>query len=141
MVNKPKKVDIISWINTGIFPATIMFVQGFTYEKVVAYLKKEKAEVWQLAFEDCKDVAATGCWFASKRTLDHKANGKRVCYFIVINGYFDFSDYDYCRLAHEVLHICQYMMPDFLNRMQEHEAEAYTHTHIMQQCLKKIRGE
>lgn len=34
-------------------------------------------------------------------------------------------------LAHEVLHLCQEFLPQFLNRDIEHEAEAYFHSYIM----------
>lgn len=34
-------------------------------------------------------------------------------------------------LAHEVLHLCQAFLPTYLDRDEEHEAEAYLHSHIM----------
>lgn len=34
-------------------------------------------------------------------------------------------------LAHETLHLCQEFLPNFLNRDEEMEAEAYFHSHIM----------
>jgi hypothetical protein len=39
-------------------------------------------------------------------------------------------------LAHEVLHLCQEYLPIFLDRDEEHEAEAYFHTHIMTNIIK-----
>jgi len=61
-------------------------------------------------------------------------------FYIILTEEFDFSDYAYCKLAHEVLHICQFILPDILNRDREYECEAYLHTHIMMQCLNQIRG-
>lgn len=62
-------------------------------------------------------------------------------FYIYIGEEFKFTDYEYCKLAHEVLHICQFLLPDFLDRNREFESEAYLHTHLMEQCLKAIRGK
>jgi hypothetical protein len=39
-------------------------------------------------------------------------------------------------LAHETLHLCQEFLPQFLNRDEEMEAEAYFHSHIMHSIYK-----
>lgn len=39
-------------------------------------------------------------------------------------------------LAHEMLHVCQEFLPDFLNRNDEMEAEAYFHSYLMESCYK-----
>jgi hypothetical protein len=39
-------------------------------------------------------------------------------------------------LAHEVLHLCQEFLPNFLNRDEEMEAEAYFHSHVMYSAYK-----
>lgn len=62
-------------------------------------------------------------------------------FFFIIIPRFDFDDDDcFVKLAHEIVHICQFFLPDVLNRNTEIECEAYLHTHIMRQALKKLRG-
>ena len=39
-------------------------------------------------------------------------------------------------LAHEMLHVCQEFLPQFLNRDEEMEAEAYFHSFLMYSCYK-----
>lgn len=39
-------------------------------------------------------------------------------------------------LAHELLHLCQEYLPTYFNRDEEHEAEAYFHTHLMTRIIK-----
>lgn len=39
-------------------------------------------------------------------------------------------------LAHEMLHVCQELLPQFLNRDEEMEAEAYFHSYLMESCYK-----
>ena len=60
---------------------------------------------------------------------------------IIFIKIFDFSDWSMCTLAHECLHITQFMLPEILDRNREYECEAYLHTHIMEQALNKLRGK
>ena len=46
------------------------------------------------------------------------------------------NPYNIVTLAHEVLHLCQEYLPIFLDRDEEHEAEAYFHTHLMTKIIK-----
>lgn len=39
-------------------------------------------------------------------------------------------------LAHEMLHVCQEFLPQFLDRNEEMEAEAYFHSYLMHSCYK-----
>ena len=39
-------------------------------------------------------------------------------------------------LAHECLHVCQEFLPQFLNRDEEVEAEAYFHSYLMESIYK-----
>lgn len=131
---------IIHWLNSGIFPASILFSVGFTYDEIIKYCNKVKAHGWTLAISEDKELLNSGKNFALKRTVTNNKTGKEVDYFyIIFLERFDFSDWSMCKLAHEVLHICQFMLPDILNRNKEFECEAYLHTHIMEQALKIMR--
>jgi hypothetical protein len=137
-MKKSKKV--IKWINTGIFPMDVMLSVGFSYDEIVKHLKTIKADGWLRAIAEDRNLFTEGSGFALKRTVTDAKNGKSVRYFyLILPSQFDFTDYAYCILAHEILHICQFMLPDMLDRNLEHEAEAYLHTHLMQQALKELR--
>jgi len=139
---KKKTTKGMYFFNTGIFPATVMFVFGFDYDEILALLKKKKAVTWSKAIEEDRELMTDSNFLAMKRGLTNVKTGKEIDHFIIkIKEPFLFTDFEYCKLAHEVLHICQYVLPDILNRNKEHEAEAYLHTHLMNQCLGAVRGK
>lgn len=140
-MSKKKSKRVLTWIDTGIFPATVLFTCGYKYDEIVKTLKKEDAQDWVEGISGCKELIDDGHWFGLKRTFTN-IETKEVQYFfyIILINKFDFSDDHYCKLAHECLHICQFLLPEILDRDREIEAEAYLHTHLMRQCLEAIRA-
>jgi hypothetical protein len=138
-MKKTKQFKGLTWLNFGIFYGGIVFCHGLSNEEILADLTKVKATEWKDAFNYANKSKEFSNWCASTTTCTIKGKEK-VFSFIVIKEQFDFSDEHYAKLAHEVLHICQFTLPDYLNRDREYECEAYLHTHIMTQCLKAIRG-
>lgn len=139
-----KSDKMIYWLDTGIFTATVMFSVGYKYEEIIAYCKKKKAIGWDIAISQDSDrrLIESGNAFGLKRTLENTKTGKTVTYFfIILTEQFDFSDWAMVTLAHECLHICQFMLPDMLDRDREYEAEAYFHSYLMTECLKRLRGK
>jgi hypothetical protein len=134
-----KVVQHMAGIDTGIFPCRILFCHGFSYDEIMGKLKKQKAPDWVAGLADDKALIDGGRCFSLKREVENKQNQKVTLFYIIITRQFDFSDWDMCMLAHEVLHTCQFMLPDILDRDREFECEAYLHTHIMTQCLKILR--
>lgn len=140
-MSKTKVVKGVYWFDTGIFPATVMFVFGFTYDELLIELKKKKAHTWSAALSEDKELMGKSNYLAMKRCLTNTKTGKSVDHYIIkIREPFKFTDFEYCKLAHEVLHVCQYLLPDILDRTKEHEAEAYLHTYLMKKCLTALRG-
>lgn len=129
------------WFDTGIFPATVMFVFGYTYDEMIAYCKKKKGDTWAMAMSEDRKLMETSNYLAMKRVLENTKTGKSIDHYVIkIQEPFTYTDYEYAKLAHEVLHICQYLLPDILDRLKEHEAEAYLHTYLMRKCLSALRG-
>lgn len=138
---KKSKVKVLHWIPMGMFPATVCFSCGFSYDELIKNLKKTKADEWEVAISLDKKLIDDGNAFALERTCENVKTGKtKKFYFIVMKESFGFTDYQYCVLAHEILHICQFFLPGVLDRTKELESEAYLHTYLMEQCLKSIRG-
>lgn len=132
---------VLHWLDTGIFPATVMFSCGFDYDELIKLLKRKKAYDWQegLGYQE-KFIKSSGyCAYAIE--LVNKKGEEKKLFHIHLNEVFKFTDYEYVKLAHEIVHICQFMLPDILNRDKETEAEAYLHTHLMNQCLKILRNK
>ena len=142
MQKKKTQLKVLHWLNTGIFPATILFSHGFSYDEINKMLTQKKASDWKLGISNDKKLIDGGKNFALHRTIFRKSTDENEVelFYIIFRDCMTFTDYDYCKLAHEVLHICQFLLPDILNRDREYECEAYLHTHIMQQCLKSLRG-
>lgn len=137
-----KQFKVLHWLNTGIFPATIMFSVGFTYDEINKMLTRKKAWDWKLGISNDMELIDSGNNFSLSRTIYKKKGDKDTCtvFYIILKECFKFDDHDYCKLAHEVLHTCQFILPEILNRDREFECEAYLHTHIMKQCLSVLRG-
>jgi len=128
--------QLITYLNFGSFPGMIQFSSGFTYDEIMEIQKdQEDAEDWRSALKDDKELIDSGKYFGLVRELD----GHQY-YYIILTGFFDFSDDAMIILAHEILHLCQFRLRDTLDRNMEIEAEAYTHSHIMRQCLNALRG-
>lgn len=141
MKTNKKVVKLLYWLDAGIFPSTILFSMGFSFDEVQTEFKKKKATSWALSLSEDRERWDNSNYRAFKRVLENKKTGKEIDHFIIkIKEPFGFTDFEYCKLAHEVLHICQYMLPDILDRNEEHEAEAYFHTYLMNEILKRIRG-
>lgn len=126
----------LNWLNCGIFPPIIMLSCGYTYDEIVASLNKTSAgKKWIQGLEYQKELVKKASWLAIRTTVN-----SRDYFYIYLKDPFEFTDDSYCCLAHECLHICQYALPALLKRDNEHEAEAYLHTHLMTQCLHYLRG-
>ena len=119
-----------------------MFSAGFSHKEIAQLLKRKKATDWLVGISNESDInLINNNWCCLKRELVRsKTNETKTYFYINLNNCFEFTDYDYCKLAHEITHLCQFFLPDVLDRTKEIEAEAYFHTHIMQQCLKILRG-
>jgi hypothetical protein len=136
-----KSNKIIRYLNTGIFPGTVMFSCGFDYDFIIKFYKKHKATDWLSGLEGDKNLIDGGNYFSLYRELYNTKTGEsKHLYYIILKKQFTFTDYEMCVLAHEIVHICQFFLKDILDRNKEIEAEAYLHTHLMQQCLKELRG-
>lgn len=128
-------------LDAGIFPFKVLLSSGYLYDEIIKELKKQKCHQWALGLRDDKAFIEGGKNFAIKRTVAHKKHGEATFFYIIFTESFDFTDWSMCKLAHEVLHICQFMLPLMLDRDREYECEAYLHSHIMEQALKKLRGK
>ena len=138
-----KQVKFIDFVNTGIFHPDVLINYGFSYDELLAILKRKKPETWYTALVDDyrMNKIITEGYCAMKRIIENRKTGKTVTLFYLSMPAFDHSSYDHIKLAHECLHLCQYMLPDFLNRDKEHEAEAYLHTHLMSQIIDLINAK
>ncbi len=143
------EVKFIEFLNLGSFPGHVLFSVGFSYEELLIQIEKNYTSKKWVAKDGCQewllgikgdDHLKKGSYWAASRTLEHPEFGVRDLYYIILAKPFDFSDNHMCILAHECLHICQYYLPDVLDRNKEHEAEAYLHTHLMRQCLEYLRN-
>lgn len=126
----------------GMFPASVCFISGFKYRQIVSDLKKKKrARLWLAGIRSEKEIIKSSEWLSLFKTLEVGKNKTDVKLYYIIIKDFRFTDMCYVRLAHEVTHICQFFLPRVLNRDEEHEAEAYLHSYIMERCLNSLRGK
>lgn len=131
-----KVKKILHFIDFGIFPGGVSFSNGFTVDELLKQYKEE----WLMAFKSEYEFFKQSNYAYAKVALEKNGQDK-LFYFIFAKEQFRFTDYEYCKLAHEALHICQVYLVDILDRNVERETEAYLHTHIMTKCLQILRGK
>jgi hypothetical protein len=129
---------LIRFMDFGIWPGMVMLCTGFEYDYIVKHLEKCKADFWLEMVKHEKELMLSAKWLAVKRevAIDGKA---QTLYMIYLKECFDFSDFSMVALAHEVMHICHFHLKDILTLDKEHEAVAYTHSYIMENCLIHMR--
>lgn len=130
-----KETGFITWINTGtIGEIAICLTVNLPYDRIIKHLKGEWLEGF--CFKGtAKECLENGSWLARIVNIE-----SRKYLYIHIPQKVNLKNPDHMvKLAHEVLHICQFYLPSFLNRDMEYEAEAYTHTYIMRQIISKIK--
>lgn len=136
-------MNVLKWFDFGIFPGMCMFSIGYKYTELMTELRKRSRNDrdWHRAMDGDEELFEGAQYIALSKTMEDTNTGERSYYYYIVIDSFDFSDYDFCRLAHECLHICQFFLPRALDRNKEHEAECYLHTHIMRKCLQIMRDE
>ena len=152
---KTSMADFIDTIVLGPYSnENLIVIKGYSYDEVVEWYKGlfEKTDEKKLS-----EIKKHFAWYHEhleffkeiKSSLDEKigeASSAQGTYYtknlvsypgskiraIVLRKDLKPSNPDnVITIAHEVLHLCQEYLPKFLNRDEEHEAEAYFHTHVM----------
>jgi len=138
----PEEIQLtktIKWIDFALFPQSVMLANGYSYEELLAKFGK-RFPTWVKPLEEHKKLFDT-CWgFVHRHQWTDKNGVKKCHYWLIIKDPFDFSDEAMCNLAHEVLHVVQFVLADKINRDDEVEFEAYFHTYLMTECLKALRA-
>lgn len=130
----------LSWLNFGSFPGSVLFANGYQYDELIATLKRKRQRSWIVALENSEALAREAQNLTLFQEIEEKG-GTYQYFFLLIQRPFEFTDEEYCILAHECLHLCQFHLSKVLNRDREFEAEAYTHTHLMKQAIAAMRTQ
>jgi hypothetical protein len=139
-----KSQKILVWLNNGCYPGDIMFSCGYSTEELIKILKRrgEDCYEWMIAVEECSENINNHkfCAYSTQVKISKSKEPINVS-GIFLRDVFRFTDMEYTSLAHEILHICQFLLPEYLDRNKEVEAEAYYHSHLMWQCLWALRAK
>lgn len=138
-MDNPKKFEGMSWLNMGCFPHDVLFAFNMDYKEITQMLKEKESLDYLAGLKKDKQLIKDGKYFALSRPVKSDTGEIFELYYIIIKE-FNFTDDDYCILAHEVLHITNFYLQKVLDRNKEFEAEAYFHSHLMRQCLNVLRG-
>jgi hypothetical protein len=135
----------------------LVVVKGYTYDEVVDWFKNifsttteknltkiREHYIWynsQLeSFKKCKSDIENGMdetstvqgTYCSYKAADNESDFR----LLILKKSLDFKNPNaVITVAHEVLHLCQEFLPTYLDRDEEHEAEAYFHTYIMKRII------
>jgi hypothetical protein len=135
-----KTKRIISTIQIDVPPIEVMLSVGFSYDEIIKELEEQKCDQYIAGLGRDKSIIDGGSFFGLYREMDDTKTGK-ICrlFYLIIKEPFLFRDSSYCILAHECLHIVQYVMDIVGGLGKEKEFEAYLHTALMSKCLELMR--
>jgi len=137
----PEEIELnctVKWIDFSWFEGCVMLSCGNDYEWLLNKYGKI-FPTWVKPLEEHKSLFDT-CWGFVHRHQWKREDGKQMAHFwLIIKDPFTFSDEDMVNLAHEVLHVAQFVLSEKINRDQDVEFEAYFHSYIMRECLKALR--
>lgn len=136
----------------------IVVVKGYDYEEVVDWFKDLCATTKKKKLSEIKDHfvwynSMLDCFKQTKKELDNamdetstlqgnytsgkldNCNGEKFR-LLILKKDLDFKNPKHVvTVAHEVLHLCQEFLPKYLDRDEEHEAEAYFHSYVMKRII------
>jgi hypothetical protein len=140
----------------------LIVICGYNCEEVINWFKNEDwkpadnnlksirkhcqiREEWLSFFKDHKedidgldkDGEGIGKGMYIYRELKNN-KGCKVRAMVLKYGWSPYDPENMKTLAHEMLHVCQEFLPQFLNRDEEMEAEAYFHSYLMQNVYKEF---
>lgn len=100
-------------LNFGTFKGYVAMHVGNSHERFMKALNKEWRDVVnnEVDLEYTKECFDLGAWTAMMRMH----NG-RTYFFLILTTPFDFSDYAMVKLAHEIVHLCQFRLRKILDR-------------------------
>lgn len=138
---EPVLNKVTHWFDLPIYPADIMLVSGYTYDELMAHMKgKKHCKPWIAGLAKDKEKLDNPGWqgYAMCRIVENEHQEKLTLYYLFLRRPFARTDHDFITLSHECLHLCQYILPQYFDRDEENEGEAYVHSYLMQQCLKVL---
>lgn len=123
--------DVLAWFddNYGVAPTkNLLGIKKFYQEKKewLDFLLDNKDELD--GFDQGGDAKGNAIYSYAKA----KSCGFMMRMIILRYGFKPTSPDNMRTLAHECLHVCQEFLPQFLNRDEEMEAEAYFHSYLME---------
>jgi hypothetical protein len=128
------------FVKLGHFPASCLVAYNMTHKELCSALKRRKYPDWVAALEGderrFEDNTCYGMWRSAKR-----GNKTTNCFFILLKDYVKLNDFGYTLIAHEVLHVVQFVS-EFVsaNVIEEKESSAYLHSHLMTETIKIVRS-
>ncbi len=123
-------------MNFGTLPGSVLVCINNDWKdglhRIKKYYSKKKRLGWVKALSTIEDDVKF--WDERAAGTAHQETIEDVSYYFLFMKEFDARKPEQHKiLAHECLHLCQFHLPNFFNVMTEHEFEAYTHSHLMQQ--------
>jgi hypothetical protein len=138
------KKKFVHRITVDFLGLEVLLCCAMRHTEIEKHLKElgEDWSNWLLGIEG-EDFGNSDAWGEQYSTTIYNDAGesRRLNYIFLYDGFNFNKDYNYCALAHEVLHLLQFTLPRFgIDIHKETESSAYLHTHIMSECLEALRN-
>lgn len=137
------KTKFVQLIAIDFLGLEVLLCCGMRQKELEKHLEKlgEYWSNWLLGIQG-EDFGNSEAWGEQYSTTiyNDKNESRRLNYIFLYDGFNFAKDYDYCALAHEILHLLQFTLPRFgIDMHKETESSAYLHTHVMSECLEALR--
>lgn len=124
------------FIKNGIFHGYTLFVCGYSYKQMLDRLNEYEEKSWFNAVNHSKAKELFEDAHACCRVEINDSINFPIVF--IRNGFRNKRD-DFVVLAHELIHLNQFYLSDFIDRNKEIECEAYFHTYMMNECLNALK--
>lgn len=141
-MKKSAAVRTLGFIDNGCYFGNVLVNVGYTKQEVIDWLISRQnnpkgINEWVEVLKQTEIIEKSLAQCSVQEW--HNGPHMKIMPIIWFKNPFSFTDKEMVILAHEIVHLCQMYLADYLRRDREFEAEAYYHSHIMQQCLNLIR--
>lgn len=128
-----------SFVKLGHFPAHCLVSYNMTYDDLIKSLRRKKYPDWITGLDKDNHLFTDKRSFALHRQVECGKEEKDL-FYILLKDNVKLDDSGYITIAHEVLHIVQFVSRFVCADMiEETESSAYLHSALMQHTIEIIR--
>lgn len=137
-----KRKSAIGFVDTGIYPYEVLISSNYTSEYIESWLSENTGDVaYKMSLNTvdldaytCKTISST-CQFESEHLFVEPR------YIVILNNLNLKNVESHISIAHECLHLVQFISNEVHSLGRELEGEAYLHSYLMRKIYSLLNNE